>query len=582
LIVAPLAGVFLPSQTENAVANGDTRTLTIYHVHTKETTTVTFRVNGMYDPAALEKLNWALRDWRRDEPTKMDPRLFDVVWEVYREAGSTQPIWIMSAYRSPETNAMLRRRSRAVAQFSQHMLGKAMDVHFADMPMQKVRDIAMRLQRGGVGYYPTAGTPFVHIDVGGVRYWPRMSYDEMARIFPDGKTVDIPSNGQKLARYDEALADIQARGGVAYSATVSGSGNLLSSLFGGGEDEEGAAATAAPAPSRQFASVDSVEHGHNFQGSPSPSLPQSGSQQVAVPAAAPARPAIPPKDAPKPQVVPEVVAQETTEPAAPPTLEASLVPMPPRRPAELVAANFDPVPVPPSRPVDLAPGPNAIDSAPTASVAAKLASALPVPSRAAAAPAAPSAAVDPSAPAPMDASRVADNVPLPSVITEGTSQPTRQAGVLAFAEVPPTRSVVVPPRPPAPLAPTASLAPTAPAAAAPLAPSRPAAVVRLKPHKPMLVAATIDRSNFRVLTASASTAHEKTYAALGSGSALAPLRPAARVDAEAIMFGSAGDAVAKFRRTANPSLEPDHFSGQAIRALSVADGFVTLRDTSFE
>ena len=171
---------------------------------------------------------------------------------------------------------------------------------------------------------------------------------------------------------------------------------------------------------------------------------------------------------------------------------------------------------------------------------------------------------------------MADNVPLPSVITEGTSQPTRQAGVLAFAEVPPTRSVVVPPRQ------QASLAPIATVAAAPVAPSRPAAVVRVKPHKPVLVAARIDRSNFRVLTASAPTAHEKTYAALGSGSALAPLRPAARVDAEAVMFGSAVDAVAKFRRTPSPSLEPGHFSGPAVRALSVADGFVTMADTSFE
>jgi uncharacterized protein YcbK (DUF882 family) len=562
LIVAPLAGVLLPSQTENAVANGDTRTLTVYHVHTKETTTVTFRVNGVYDPAALEKLNWALRDWRRDEPTKMDPRLFDVVWEVYRETGSTQPIWIMSAYRSPETNAMLRRRSRAVARFSQHMLGKAMDVHFADMPMQKVRDVAMRLQRGGVGYYPTAGTPFVHIDVGGVRYWPRMSYDEMARIFPDGKTVDIPSNGQKLPRYDEALAEIQARGGEAYSATVSGSGNLLASLFGGGEDEEGSAASAPPATSRQFASAASLERGHAFAGAPSNDV-----QQAAQPTTEPAAP----KEVPKPQVVPEVVAQESGEPAAPP---APLVPVPPRRPAELVVADMAPtVPMPPSRPADIASNPSAVDDAPTASVTAKLASALPVPGTVPAArPArAPSAAVDPSAPAPIDASRMADNVPLPSVITQGTSRPTHQMGVLAFAEVPPPRSVAAP-----------LLAPRTPVAAAPIIASRPALVAKAKPRKPVLVAARIDRSNFRVLTASAPTAHEKSYAALGSGSALAPLRAAARVDAESILFGPTADAVAEFRRSASPSLDPGHFSGPAIRALSVADGFVTLAGTSFE
>ena len=115
--------------TQDAVANGDTRTITIRHMHTKEETTVTFKRDGRYDSAALEKLNWALRDWRNDDPIRMDPRLFDVVWEVQRQLGSDQPFHVVSAYRSPGTNAMLRRRSRAVAKHSQHMLGKAMDFY---------------------------------------------------------------------------------------------------------------------------------------------------------------------------------------------------------------------------------------------------------------------------------------------------------------------------------------------------------------------------------------------------------------------------------------------------------------------
>ena len=77
-----------PSITETAVANGDTRTISLIHAHTRETITATFRSNGSYDSAVLEKLNWFLRDWRRDEPIKMDPRLFDLVWEAYRESGS--------------------------------------------------------------------------------------------------------------------------------------------------------------------------------------------------------------------------------------------------------------------------------------------------------------------------------------------------------------------------------------------------------------------------------------------------------------------------------------------------------------
>ena len=180
--------VALPAQTQNAIANGDTRTISLYHTHTGESISATFRADGQYDRAVLAKLNHFLRDWRNDDQISMNPRLFDVIWETYRESGSRQPVHIVSAYRSPKTNAMLRRRSRAVAEHSQHMLGKAMDMHYVDVSMSRVREIAMRLHRGGVGYYPTAGTPFVHLDVGSVRAWPRMSYDQLARLFPDGKT----------------------------------------------------------------------------------------------------------------------------------------------------------------------------------------------------------------------------------------------------------------------------------------------------------------------------------------------------------------------------------------------------------
>ncbi len=101
-------------------------------------------VNGYYDQAVLEKLNWFLRDWRLNEPTKMDPKLFDIVWEVYRQSGSKEPIDVLSGYRSPQTNAMLRRRSRQVAEHSQHMEGRAMDAHFVDVGTATIRDIAMR------------------------------------------------------------------------------------------------------------------------------------------------------------------------------------------------------------------------------------------------------------------------------------------------------------------------------------------------------------------------------------------------------------------------------------------------------
>ena len=248
----------IPGTTETAVANGDTRTIYLHHAHTGEDIAATYLVNGQYDSRVLEQLNWFLRDWRRDEPTNMDPRLFDVVWEAYRNAGAgNQVINVVSAYRSPETNAMLRARSRAVAKYSQHMLGKAMDTTMPGMPMSQVREIGMRMQRGGVGYYPNANTPFVHLDVGNVRSWPRMTYEQLVRLFPDGKTVHLPTNGQPLPGYEEARAEIEARGNGAYvTAPQRSFGGFLAALFGGGgEDEDAEIAAPAPSTRKQWSAL---------------------------------------------------------------------------------------------------------------------------------------------------------------------------------------------------------------------------------------------------------------------------------------------------------------------------------------
>jgi uncharacterized protein YcbK (DUF882 family) len=236
-VAALLSSIGVPSSTETAAANGDTRTLNLYHSHTGESIQATFRVNGSYDPAVLEKLNWFLRDWRNNDRTRMDPRLFDVVWEAYRTAGATQPIVIVSAYRSPQTNAMLRRRSHGVAEHSQHILGRAMDTTMPGMPMERIREIGMRLQHGGVGWYPSSN--FVHLDVGSVRAWPRMSYDQLARLFPDGKTVHLAADGRALPRYQEARAEIASRGGVMSDVPQAApSGGLFAWLFGKHEEED--------------------------------------------------------------------------------------------------------------------------------------------------------------------------------------------------------------------------------------------------------------------------------------------------------------------------------------------------------
>jgi uncharacterized protein YcbK (DUF882 family) len=210
--LAILVLLFASRALQNAVAEGDTRTISMHHIHTDEDITITFKRDGVYDQAALEKLNWFLRDWRKGEKTAMDPHLIDLAWEVQREAGSKEPIWVVCGYRSPETNAMLRRRSTGVARFSQHMLGHAMDFYIPGVNLEHLREIGLRLARGGVGFYPTSGSPFVHMDTGSIRMWPRMSHEELARVFPDGKTVQIPSDGKPLPGYAVALAEIRARG----------------------------------------------------------------------------------------------------------------------------------------------------------------------------------------------------------------------------------------------------------------------------------------------------------------------------------------------------------------------------------
>lgn len=233
----------------DATALGDTRTLSFHHTHSGEDLTVTFKRSGRYDEAALKDLNYFLRDWRSQEQTTMDRRLFDVLWEVYRDVDGKQPIQIISSYRSPATNAMLRRRSAhtGVARSSQHMLGHAMDFFIPGVPLEKIRFAGLRLQRGGVGFYPTSGSPFVHLDTGSIRHWPRMTHDQLARVFPNGRTVHIPSDGKPLAGYQLALAEIEKRGSGDDTAGFGKSKNLLASLFRGksAEDEDEAPAKAA-------------------------------------------------------------------------------------------------------------------------------------------------------------------------------------------------------------------------------------------------------------------------------------------------------------------------------------------------
>nr|WP_249137061.1 DUF882 domain-containing protein [Bradyrhizobium tropiciagri] len=284
----------------DATALNQTRTLSFHHTHSNEDLTVTFKRDGRYDEAALKQLNHFLRDWRSQDETVMDRHLFDILWEVYNDVGGKQPIQIVSAYRAPATNAMLRRRSSGVARHSQHMLGHAMDFFIPGVPLEQIRYAGLRLQRGGVGFYPTSGSPFVHLDTGGIRHWPRMTHDQLVKVFPDGRTVHIPTDGTPLKGYELAKADIERRGNGDDAATI-GKPTLFAKLFGVGksgddEDEGGAAVNDKPAAS------------------------------TVVAAAAPAKPADP---IPLPRAKPQQFAAAIQLAAA----DAQVVPMPKAKPA---------------------------------------------------------------------------------------------------------------------------------------------------------------------------------------------------------------------------------------------------------
>jgi uncharacterized protein YcbK (DUF882 family) len=256
----------------NAAALNETRTLSFHHTHSNEDLTVTFKRDGRYDEDALKQLNHYLRDWRSQDQTTMDRHLFDILWEVYRDVDGKKPIQIISAYRSPATNAMLHRRSSGVARFSQHMLGHAMDFFIPDVPLEQIRYAGLRLQRGGVGFYPTSGSPFVHLDTGSIRHWPRMTHDQLVKVFPDGRTVHVPSDGSPLKGYELARADIEKRDGDDRAMTKT-SRSLWATLFKGksnDEEDEGSApvvsekatggktapiVTAAAAPAKSTESV---------------------------------------------------------------------------------------------------------------------------------------------------------------------------------------------------------------------------------------------------------------------------------------------------------------------------------------
>ena len=145
------------------------RSLALYNDHTREHLNTVYWVEGEYVPEALADINHLLRDHRTDQVVTMDPELLDLLYDLGRKIDARYPFHVISGYRSPKTNAQLRKRSKKVAKRSQHMYGKAVDLYVPGHKLADVRRAALSLRRGGVGYYPRSN--FIHLDTGRVRFW---------------------------------------------------------------------------------------------------------------------------------------------------------------------------------------------------------------------------------------------------------------------------------------------------------------------------------------------------------------------------------------------------------------------------
>lgn len=167
-LVAGILPLF-PARNAWSAQNFQSWHIAFRNAHTGDSFSGVYRVGDKYLPDAFERMNYVLRDHRNDEIFPMDPRIVDLVKILHDRTRSNDPLEILSGYRSPKTNSMLRHASTGVARNSMHMYGQAMDIRLPHYKTSKIRDLARRMKAGGVGYYPKSD--FVHVDTGKVRSW---------------------------------------------------------------------------------------------------------------------------------------------------------------------------------------------------------------------------------------------------------------------------------------------------------------------------------------------------------------------------------------------------------------------------
>jgi uncharacterized protein YcbK (DUF882 family) len=168
---AVAAGGIIASQSELFADYSDRKVLKLHNVHLNKTFYASFFEKNYYKLNGLFEVNKAFMDYRAREMIKVDLELVNLLYNIQSQVGSDRAFNVLSGYRSPSTNNMLRRRSEGVAKNSYHMKGQAVDISVPGVPVKEIRDMALSFKSGGVGYYPSSG--FVHVDVGPVRTWRR-------------------------------------------------------------------------------------------------------------------------------------------------------------------------------------------------------------------------------------------------------------------------------------------------------------------------------------------------------------------------------------------------------------------------
>jgi uncharacterized protein YcbK (DUF882 family) len=154
-----------------AGAGAAPRSLCFEHTHTGESLALTYAVGDQYVASALDLIRHFLRDFRDGATHVIDPGLLDQLHLLAEVTATRAPFQVISGYRSPATNQMLQREGHGVASHSLHLQGQAIDIRLADVSLAELRDAALSLRAGGVGYYPSPESAFVHIDTGRVRRW---------------------------------------------------------------------------------------------------------------------------------------------------------------------------------------------------------------------------------------------------------------------------------------------------------------------------------------------------------------------------------------------------------------------------